>query len=188
MAMPRELRNIVYEHVIEDLPKIIDVSNDRLLAAAFRLALQGNAQTVVGGSTHHGLVTFQPGIAYVNDIIYREFVTTYLRRIYLSIGATPDFLYLENLFETLPRGDGWGKIVNLTMLNLATIARTPGRATEVMDAILQATSLQVLVLNLTLQDLYLPPNWPPPPTSRQDALFMQRNPPRAVSANYLMNE
>jgi hypothetical protein len=158
MAMPRELRDIVYEYVIDELPKVIDVSNDRLLAPAFQLATQGNAQTVVGGSSHHGLVTFLPGIAYVNDVIYREFTPAYLRRIYLNIGASPDFLYLENFFDTLPRGDGWGKIVNLTMLNLAIIARTPGRATEIMDTILQATNLQVLVLNLTLADLYLPPD------------------------------
>jgi hypothetical protein len=188
MAMPRELRDIVYGSVIDDLPKIIDMSNDRLLAPALQLSTHGSAQTIVGGSNHHGLVTFLPGIAYVNEVIYREFTPTYLRRIYLNIGETPDLLYLENFFDTLPRGDGWGKIINLTMLNLATIARTPSRATEVVDTILQAINLQVLVLNLTLADFYLPPDWSSPPSSRQEALILQRNPPRTVSANSLMNE
>jgi hypothetical protein len=164
MAMPRELRDIVYEYVIESLPKIIDVSNDRLLDPAFQISTQGSAQTVVGSSCHHGLVTFLPGIAYVNKVIYREFVPSYLRCIYLNIGATPHFPYLENVFDTLPRGEGWDKIINLTMLNLASTALTPGRATEVIDTILQATSLLVLVLNFTLADFYLPPDWPSPPS------------------------
>jgi hypothetical protein len=106
MAIPRELRDLIYNYVIDDLPKIIDVSNDRALAPVFQLQPQGSSQTVVGGSTNSGLVTFLPGIAYVNDVVYGEFVPTYLQRIYLNIGATPDLLYLENFFETLPKGDG----------------------------------------------------------------------------------
>jgi hypothetical protein len=74
------------------------------------------------------------------------------------------------------------------MLNLASIARTPGRATEVVDTILQATNLQILVLSLRLQDLYLPPDWPTPPTNREEALAIQRNPPKSVDAEYLMRQ
>jgi hypothetical protein len=185
MAIPREVRNMIYDHVVDDLPNIIDVSNDRLLAPVFQLA---TAQTVVGGSNRLPLVTFLPSIAYVNDTIYAEFVPTYLRKVYLQIGDTPDLLYLENFFETLPTGKGWEKITNLTILNLATVSRTPGRATEVMDTILQASSLQVLVLNFRLQDFYLPPDWPASPESREEALVLQQNPPKAVDVRYLMTE
>jgi hypothetical protein len=185
MAVPREVRDMIYDHVINDLPKIIDVSNDRLLAPMFQLV---TTQTVVGGSSRLPLVTFLPSIAYVNDTIYTEFVPTYLHKIYLQIGDTPDLLYLKNFFETLPAGKGWERMSNLTILNLATVARSPGRATEVMDTILQARSLQVLVLNFHLQDFYLPPDWPASPDSRDEALVLQQNPPKAVDARYLMIE
>jgi hypothetical protein len=188
MAIPRELRDMIYDHIIDDLPKIIDVSNDRLLAPAFQLALQGDAQTVVGGSPDLPLVTFLPGIAYVNNTLYNEFVPAYLRKIYLQIGDTPDFMYLENFFEILPNGKGWEKIINLTILNLADVARTPGRATELMDTILQASNLQVFVINFRLQDFYLPPDWLVTPTSREEARDFQNNPPRSVDAQYLMTE
>jgi hypothetical protein len=184
MAIPREIREMIYDYVIEDLPKIIDVSNDRLLAPVFQLAA---THTVVGGSSRLPLVTFLPSIAYLNDAIYAEFVPTYLRKIYLHIGERPDLLYLENSFETLPTGKGWKKITNLTILNLATVARTPGRAKEVMDTILQATNLQGLVIN-RLQDFYLPPDWPASPDSRQEAMALQQNPAKAVDARYIMNE
>jgi hypothetical protein len=188
MALPREVRDMVYEHIVEYLPKIIDVSKDRLLAPAFQLEMDGNTQTVAGGSENLPLVTFLPGIAYVNDIVYAEFVPTYLRKIHLQIGETPDFLYLENFFETLPRGKGWERIVNLMILNLAEVARTPGRTTEMMDTIHQAINLQVLVLNFRLQDFYLPPDWPETPTSKEEARILQNNPPKTVDARYLMRE
>jgi hypothetical protein len=188
MALPREVRDMVYEHIVEYLPKIIDVSKDRLLAPAFQLEMDGNTQTVAGGSENLPLVTFLPGIAYVNDIVYAEFVPTYLRKIHLQIGETPNFLYLENFFETLPRGKGWERIVNLTILNLAEVARTPSRATEMMDTIHQAVNLQVLVLNFRLQDFYLPPDWPETPTSKEEACILQNNPPKTVDARYFMRE
>jgi hypothetical protein len=188
MALPREIRDLVYEHVVNYLPKIINVSNDRLLPPAFQLEMEGSAQTVIGGSENFPLVTFLPGIAYVHERVYVEFVPTYLRQIHLQVGDSLDFLYLENFFETLPRGKGWEKILNLTMLNLAEVARTPGRATGVMDAILQASNLQVLVLNFRFQDFYLPPDWPAAPTSKEEARALQNNPPKTVDARYLMRE
>jgi hypothetical protein len=188
MALPRETRDLVYDHIVNYLPKIINVSDDRLLSPAFQFEMDGNAQTVVGGSENFPLVTFLPGIAYVHGRVYAEFVPTYLRKIHLQIGASPDFLYLENFFEMLPPGKGWEKILNLTMLNLAEVARTPGRATEVMDTILQATNLQVLVLNFRLQDFYLPPDWPSAPTSKEEARILQNNPPKTVDARYLIRE
>jgi hypothetical protein len=188
MALPRELRDMVYKHIVDDLPKIINVSNDRLLAPTFQLVTIGDEKTVVGGSTQHPLVTFLPGIAYLNDNIYKEFVPVYLHQIYLNIAESPDLLYLDNFFDTLPPGKGWSMINNLTLLDLASISRTPGRANETMDTILQATNLQVLALNFKLQDLYLPPEWPFPPKSRAEALVLQRNPPRTVDAAYVMTE
>jgi hypothetical protein len=188
VALPREIRDLVYDHIVDYLPKIINVSDDRLLSPAFQFEMDGNAQTVVGGFENFPLVTFLPGIAYVHESVYAEFVPSYFRKIHLQIGASPDFMYLENFFETLPLGRGWGKILNLTMLNLVEVARTPGRATEVMDTIVQATNLQVLVLNFRLQDFYLPPDWPSAPTSEEEARILQNNPPKTVDARYLMRE
>lgn len=74
------------------------------------------------------------------------------------------------------------------MLNFAILARTPGRATEVMDMILQATKLKVLVLSFALRDFYLPSDWPHPPTTRDEAQELQRNPPKSVDAEYLTRE
>lgn len=179
---------MVYDLFIEDLPKIIDVSKDRLLAPTFQLAPQGTGQTVIGGSTHFPLVTFLPGLAYVSEVIYREFVPSYLSKVYLKVGDTPDFLYLENFFETLPKGKGWDKIHNLSILNLASLARTPARANEVMDTILSARALQALVVNLRLQDLYLPPDWQHPPRSREEALQYTNNPAKSADAPFLMDQ
>jgi hypothetical protein len=184
MAFPRELRDLVYSHIISDLSKIINVSNDRLLAPTFQLS----NQTIIGGSSQHPLVTFLPGIAYINNHIYNEFVPAYLRHIYLKISDTPDLLYLENFFDTLPRDNGWHKINNLTLLDVASLARTPGRANEVMDTILHAPNLKVVVLNFKLCDFYLPPDWPFLPESRAEAVALQSNPPRVVDAEYLMTE
>ncbi|KAH5342727.1 hypothetical protein HBI49_230390 [Parastagonospora nodorum] len=184
MALPRELRDIVYTHLIDSLPKVINVSADRILTESF----PPPTQSIIGGSTTDGLVTFLPSLAYTTSAIYHEFVPAYLRRIYLNIGTTSDFLYLENFFETLPAGDGWDKIANLTMLNFASVARTPGRATEVMDTILQATKLKVLVLSFALSDFFVPPDWPHPPTTRDEAMELQRNPPKTVDAEYMIRE
>ncbi|KAH6526426.1 hypothetical protein HBI07_195680 [Parastagonospora nodorum] len=184
MALPRELRDIVYTHLIDSLPKVINVSADRILTESF----PPPTQSIIGGSTTDGLVTFLPSLAYTTSAIYHEFVPAYLRRIYLNIGTTSDFLYLENFFETLPAGDGWDKIANLTMLNFASVARTPGRATEVMDTILQATKLKVLVLSFALSDFFVPPDWPHPPTTRNEAMELQRNPPKTVDAEYMIRE
>ncbi|KAF2822843.1 hypothetical protein CC86DRAFT_396432 [Ophiobolus disseminans] len=188
MSLPRELRNMVYDFIIKDLPKIINVSKDRLLASVFQLAMQGTAQTIVGGSTQYPLVTFLPGVAYVNNTIYTEFVPAYLSKIYLKVGASPDFLYLENFFETLPNGKGWDNILNLSLLNLASLARSPARANEVMDTIIGARALQVLVINFRLQDLYLPPDWRHPPCSREEALEYTNNPAKTAGAKYLMEQ
>lgn len=184
MALPRELRDMIYSQLIDSLPKVIDVSADRIMTES----IPPPAQSIIGGSTTQGLVTFLPSLAYTTTSIYHEFVPAYLRRIYLNIGTTPDFLYLENFFETLRAGDGWDKISNMTMLNFASVARTPGRATEVMDTILQASKLKVLVLSFALSDFYLPPDWPQPPTSREEARELQRNPPKTVDARYIIRE
>jgi hypothetical protein len=188
MALPRELRDMVYKHIVDDLPKIINVSNDRVLAPTFHSATTRGEQMVLGGSTHHPLVTFLPGIAYVNDNIYKEFVPMYLPHIYLNVNESPDLIYLESFFDTLPRGKGWNKINNMILLDLASISRTPGRAKETMDTILQAVNLQVLILNFKLQDFYLPPEWPFPPQSHAEALAFQNSPLRSVDAAYLMTE
>lgn len=180
---------MVYNLIIDDLPKIIDVSKDRLLNEVFRLSMQGTAQTVIGGSIQFPLVTFLPGFAYVKRAIYNELVPAYLKEVRLDVGDTPDFLYLENFFETLPRANGWDKIPNLSMLSLASLARSPARANEVMDTILSARALQVLVLNFRLEDLYLPPDWPKPPTSREEALNYRYNPAKcAVDARFFIDQ
>jgi hypothetical protein len=179
---------MVYDFIIQDLSKIVDLSKDRLLAPAFRIALEGNAHKVVGGSTDFPLVNFLPAFAYASDAIYSEFVPMYLSKAYLMIGDTPDFLYLENFFETLPSGKGWDKIVHLSMLNLASLARSPARANEMMDTILSARALQVLVVDFRLQDLYLPPDWQHSPRSSEEALHYTNNPAKSVDAHFLMDQ
>jgi hypothetical protein len=57
-----------------------------------------------------------------------------------------------------------------------------------MDTITQSTHLQVLVVGFTLQDFYLPPDWPTMPRSRDEARAYMVNPARSVTAEYLMNE
>jgi hypothetical protein len=106
MALPREVRDMIYEFVIDDLPRIINVSNDRVLAPMFPPASAGESSTVVASSTRYPIVSFLPSLAYVNDIIYNELVPSILRRITPKIGATPDIPYVENFFDTLPQGQG----------------------------------------------------------------------------------
>jgi hypothetical protein len=186
MALPRELRDLVYDHIITYLPKIIDVTSDRFLQSNLDLS----TSTVTAGSAIHPIVTFLPNIAYTNETIYQEFVPKFLKRIYLQVGSTPDFPYLENFLDTLSTGKGWDKIVNLTILDMASIGRSPGRAREVVDTIIQARNLEVLVVNFKLQDLWCPPDWPKSenPKNTKEARAMQANPPRTADAAYLMRE
>ena len=73
------------------------------------------------------------------------------------------------------------------MLDLASLARSPARANEVMDTVLGAIALQVLVINLRLRDLYLPPDWQHEPCSRDEALRYTISPISAVGAGCLMD-
>lgn len=154
----------------------------------FPPAAVGESSTVVAGSMRLPLVSFPPSLAYVNETIYEELVPIILRRTTLSLGASPDFDYLENFFGTLPEEKGWEKVTNLTLVNLGSLTSSPGCGTEVMDKITYASHLQVLVLGFALQDFYLLPDWPTMPRSSDEAGAYMASLARSVTAEFFMTE
>lgn len=186
MALPRKLRNLVYDHIVAHFPKIIDVTSDRLLKSSLSLS----PSTVVAGHTVHPTVTCLPNITYTHAYIYQELVPKFLKTAYLQVGSAPNIPYLENLFDTLPTGKGWDLIRNITILDIASIARSPGRAREVIDTTLQARNLEVLVINFKLQGLWCPPDLAASAlrTTTEEARAMQANLPKTVGAEYLMRK
>ena len=169
------------------IPPVINLTNDRVLPLMFSV-ISPTARPVVGISTRFPLVAFLPGIAYLSRSVYNEFVPSVLRRVRLDITSAPDVAYLENFLDSLPIENGWEKVLNLALLDMVDITRSPGRASEVMDMVTRASALQVIVLNFKLQDLYLPPGWPDLPRCSEEAAAYTRNPVRIANARYLLNE
>ncbi|KAF2846113.1 hypothetical protein T440DRAFT_542740 [Plenodomus tracheiphilus IPT5] len=176
MAFPREVRGLVYDFVVRDCPQTIHIADSRTQAP------------VLGGSSNVPLVTFLPSFAYVSQGIFSELVPAFIRRVNLEIASAPDIWYLESFLEALPSADGWGKITNLSLVNLSFISSSPARAAETMDMIIRAVNLNTLVIGLSLGDLYLPPDWSAPPTSADEANELMDYPPRKATAQFLIRE
>ncbi|KAI8938150.1 hypothetical protein NX059_005816 [Plenodomus lindquistii] len=172
--LPREVRDLIYECIVVDTPPNIQIAESRTQVP------------IVGASANLPLITLLPSFACVNKTLFAEIAPIVLRRKLLEITSALDIWYLEDLLEALPKASGWGKITNLSLFKLSSFSSSPARAAETMDTINSAYNLDTLIIGLSLADLYLPPDWPAPPSTTDDATNYMRNPVRKTSAEDLI--
>ncbi|KAF2279649.1 uncharacterized protein EI97DRAFT_183003 [Westerdykella ornata] len=129
LNIPGEIRNPIYDFIIDDLPDTISVENIRRL----------------------------PALALTNKQIREEFISRLFCRKFVDIPTTSSLWALESLiFDTPLRPHALDMITHIRLPDFCEIASSPTRASEVFDACNWLPNVRSLQLNLLLDPIKLP--------------------------------
>jgi hypothetical protein len=128
LDFPGEVRNDVYQAIIDSLPS-----------------------PITPAILHH------VGLAQTNKQIREEFITFILGKVSIEIPTTSSLWGLDTLLHTLPSPQiGRNMITHLQLPRFSEMGCTPSRASEIMDFCLSLQSLKTVTMTLDLDYLQMP--------------------------------